>query len=34
MLSATLANRKVIMQTSALKNQKTSGGLGNFYVGN
>ena len=33
MSSATPVNRKIIMQTSALKSQKTSGGLSDIHLG-
>ena len=33
MSNATPANRKVTMQTSALKSQKTSGKLDNLHIG-
>ena len=32
MSNTTPANKKIIMQTNALKSQKTNGGLGDFYV--
>ena len=32
MSNAILANKKVTMQISVTKSQKTSGGLGNLYV--